>query len=90
MEFTASDGPDLSLISNVIRTDEPEISTDTMTAVACKDDGTVAIGKAGADFLVKRSWQGLQQRIGEDDIKIAEKGRSGLPISYDTEPIHKT
>ncbi|XP_015116325.1 2-(3-amino-3-carboxypropyl)histidine synthase subunit 2 [Diachasma alloeum] len=90
VEFEASEGPDLSLISNGIRTDEPEVSTETMSALACKDDGTVAIGKAGANFLVNRSWQGLEQRIGEDDVKVAEKGRCGLPVNYENEPIHKT
>ncbi|XP_063987058.1 2-(3-amino-3-carboxypropyl)histidine synthase subunit 2 [Diachasmimorpha longicaudata] len=90
VEFNASDGPDLSLISNGIRTNETEVSTERMSALACKDNGTMAIGKAGANFLVNRSWQGLEQRIGEDDVKVAEKGRCGLPVNYENEPIHKT
>ncbi|CAD6233875.1 GSCOCG00007369001-RA-CDS, partial [Cotesia congregata] len=66
--------------------DEPT-DAEKMKTLVCKNDGTVAIGKAGADFLLNRSWQGLEQKLGETEIMTAVKGRHGLPISYDTEPV---
>ena len=78
------------MISGEVRSSSKDLpSSDTMVALACRDSGTMAIGKAGASFLLERSWQGVEQRLGEDEIKPAEKGRSGLPINYSSEPIHR-
>lgn len=91
VEFKATNDTDLSLITGEMRVngDNCEIIVDKMNALVCKNDGTVAIGKAGADFLIQRSWQGLEQRLGETEIKSAELGRRGLPVNYDSEPITK-
>lgn len=50
--------------------------------------GTVAIGKAGAQFLQERSWRGVEQRLGEDPVVPAEIGRSGLACQYTSEPLN--
>lgn len=77
------------MLSNRIRraANKLEITTEKMTTLACKEPGTIAIGKAGAGFLVNRSWQGLEQKIGESTVEQAKKGRSGLPINYENEPV---
>lgn len=87
VDFEASTEPDTSLISGGVRgskQDEPSITE--MNTVACKSDGTVAVGKAGASFLQERSWKGLEQRLGQDEVKPVEKGRSGIPLGYQNEP----
>ena len=35
-----------------------------------------------ASHLQGRSWQGLERRLGETEVKGAVKGRQGLPTSY--------
>lgn len=88
VEFKPTDDSDVSMLSNEIRnTNKVNCTIDKMDTVACKADGTVAIGKSGANFLLNRSWQGLEQKLGENTIEVATKGRSGLPISYDNEPV---
>lgn len=87
----ASEETDVSLITGNLRNfahdDDDDNSASKMNAITCKATGTVAIGSSGANFLVERSWQGLEQRLGEDEIqKTVEKGRSGLPINYQNEP----
>ncbi|XP_034940364.1 2-(3-amino-3-carboxypropyl)histidine synthase subunit 2 [Chelonus insularis] len=91
VEFTSSEDTDVSLVSGNIRghsnhcSSEPDV--DKMSALTCKSDGTIAIGKAGANFLNNRSWKGLEQKLGESEVVPAEKGRSGLPVNYDSEPL---
>ena len=33
-------------------------------------------------FLQTRSWQGLEQKLGETPVTMATEGRSGIPICY--------
>ncbi|XP_008560628.1 2-(3-amino-3-carboxypropyl)histidine synthase subunit 2 [Microplitis demolitor] len=91
VEFKSTDQSDISLITGKLRNysskSADQTDTEKMKTLACKNDGTVAIGKAGADFLLNRSWQGLEQKLGETEVKTAEQGRRGLPINYDTEPL---
>ncbi|KAK0075067.1 hypothetical protein PV325_007428 [Microctonus aethiopoides] len=88
VEFTTKNNADVSLISGDIRNDEVnQVISDKMNVLSCKNEGTVAVGKAGANYLLERSWQGLKQCLGESEIKHAEKGRCGLPINYDSEPL---
>jgi hypothetical protein len=35
-----------------------------------------------ADFLHERSWQGLDQRLGQDAPSMLEQGRSGIARGY--------
>lgn len=90
VDFEATTEPDVSLISGGLRgSKEDAPSVTEMNAVACKADGTVAIGKAGASFLHERSWKGLEQKLGQSEVKPAEKGRSGIPLGYENEPMCK-
>lgn len=91
VNFEASDEPDISLISGGVRgSNQDAPSSSEMNTIACKSDGTVAIGKAGANFLQARSWKGLEQRLGQDEVKSSVQGRSGIPVNYENEPINKT
>ncbi|XP_046628857.1 2-(3-amino-3-carboxypropyl)histidine synthase subunit 2 [Neodiprion virginianus] len=86
---TSSDS-DVSLISGSIRNlTNDESPVNGMGKLVSKSAGTVAIGKGGADYLLNRSWQGLEQKLGQDSVKIAAKGRIGLPMAYENEPLKK-
>ncbi|XP_043274623.1 2-(3-amino-3-carboxypropyl)histidine synthase subunit 2 [Venturia canescens] len=90
VEFKTSEETDVSLITGELRSSEKEVFlAETMNALSQKEPGTMMIGKAGASFLNERTWKGVEQRLGEDEIKPAEKGRSGLPISYANEQIYR-
>lgn len=49
--------------------------------------GAIAIGKAGARYLQERSWKGVEQRLGEDPVRPAETGRTGLAWEYTNESL---
>jgi hypothetical protein len=54
--------------------------------VALKGDSAVSTNlAAGSEFLTKRSWQGLEQNLGQNEAVLASKGRSGVPQNYDTD-----
>ncbi len=40
--------------------------------------------------LAERSWQGLEQQLGETPVKKAREGLSGIAIGYAQEPVHNT
>lgn len=46
-----------------------------------RNAGTL-VESSGAEFLQSRTWQGLEQRIGETEVSQAVKGRSGIAQSY--------
>ncbi|XP_033340908.2 diphthamide biosynthesis 2 isoform X1 [Megalopta genalis] len=88
VDFTSSMDADISLITGELRNCNKNVPcSDKMNALAIKDSGVVAIGKAGAEFLNNRSWKGVEQRLGKDEVHSADIGRSGLPTSYDSEPL---
>ncbi|VVD02478.1 unnamed protein product [Leptidea sinapis] len=76
------EGTDVSLITGKIR--ETKVSSQG----TCKD----LIEKENWELesighnLQNRSWKGLEQKLGESDVKIAEGGRKGIPIQYNDEP----
>lgn len=88
--FEPSSDSDVSLISGAIRNlTNDEHPVDGMGELVSKSAGTVAIGKNGANYLLNRSWQGLEQKLGQDQVKTAVKGRIGLPVAYENEPVKK-
>ncbi|XP_076285886.1 diphthamide biosynthesis 2 isoform X1 [Lasioglossum baleicum] len=87
LDLKISTSADTSLITGELRNYNENVPcSDMMNALAIKDSGVVAIGKAGAEFLQNRSWKGLEQKLGKDAVHSAEIGRAGLPTSYDSEP----
>ncbi|KAG1706976.1 2-(3-amino-3-carboxypropyl)histidine synthase subunit 2 [Nymphon striatum] len=88
---------DVSLISGRIRSlgvkekaNEMDKNTESCVTIANRDSKmyTVAqIHQHGAgNFLVNRSWQGLEQKIGETEVTTTKEGRSGIPLHYQSEP----
>lgn len=71
---------DVSLLTGKLRTNEYKEETEGFTgAVALKAEGAVAIDTGyGAGFLAGRSWRGLEQNLGQGEVKIVEEGLSGL------------
>jgi hypothetical protein len=81
---------DISLVTGQVRVmPERESSSGnipTLGVVALKGDSTVSTNLAtGSEFLSKRSWQGLEQNLGQEDAVLASKGRSGVPQNYNTD-----
>lgn len=80
---------DISLLTGgvrggVVRADQqkPNESTDLMS----KSDNVIAERTAG-DALRERTWRGLEQNLGQDEVAEIQPGRSGLAIRYEENPI---
>ncbi|XP_049538000.1 2-(3-amino-3-carboxypropyl)histidine synthase subunit 2 [Anopheles darlingi] len=80
---------DVSLITGKIRyiprLDEDQAVAATTQELALKGRNEVAT-ISSADTFANRSWQGLEQRLGQDAPAVIEEGRSGLPIKYENDP----
>jgi len=88
VDFKSSMDSEVSLITSNIRNCEDDtLCTDQMNALTIRSSGTVAIGKAGAQYLQERSWKGVEQRLGEDPVQPAETGRIGLAWEYTNETL---
>ncbi|XP_014487002.1 PREDICTED: diphthamide biosynthesis protein 2 isoform X2 [Dinoponera quadriceps] len=89
VDFKPSTDSDVSLISSDVRNCEDDgLSADQMNTLTIRSSGTVAIGMAGAQYLQERSWRGVEQRLGEDPVRPAEIGRTGLACQYTNEPLN--
>ncbi|EZA51997.1 Diphthamide biosynthesis protein [Ooceraea biroi] len=88
VDFKPSVDSDVSLITGDVRNSEDDaLCTDQMSALTLRSSGTIAIGKAGAQYLQERSWKGVEQRLGEDPVRPAEIGRTGLAWEYTNESL---
>ncbi|KAH0950179.1 hypothetical protein HN011_003640 [Eciton burchellii] len=86
IDFKPSVDADVSLITDDIRNCEDDaLCMDQMNTLTLRSPGTIAIGKFGAQYLQERSWKGVEQRLGEDSVKPAEIGRTGLAWEYTNE-----
>lgn len=74
---------DVSLITGGIRKTRVHTFDGDSTDVAKRQNW--ALENIGQN-LQERSWTGLQQKLGETDVKIAEEGRKGIPLQYSNEP----
>ncbi|XP_064393235.1 2-(3-amino-3-carboxypropyl)histidine synthase subunit 2-like [Halichondria panicea] len=81
--------PEFSLISGSLipgraESDEQDISS---TALVPRSKMEVAVQKsAAASFLHSRSWQGLEQQLGQTEVIVAAEGISGVAAGYAHEP----
>jgi len=87
---TTEDTADISLVTGQVRVmpewESSSGSIPTSGVVALKGDSVVSTNLAtGSEFLSKRSWQGLEQNLGQNDAALASKGQSGVPQSYNTD-----
>lgn len=88
VDFKPSVDSEVSLITGDVRSCEDDAScTDQMSALTFRSPGAIAIGKAGARYLQERSWKGVEQRLGEDPVRPAETGRTGLAWEYTNESL---
>lgn len=87
-EFYAygADATDVSLITGRLRTTglgaeeaEKKAVMTQQTALAVLHTG------GGGQYLAERSWQGLEQKLGETPLQKADKGRMGIATGYDGE-----
>nr|CAD7613933.1 unnamed protein product [Timema genevievae] len=79
---TDPDTPDMSLITGQLRYLGDQLEDSSPDTVALRADMTVSLG---AESLASRSWQGLEQKLGQTEVRLAERGRSGLPRGYTDE-----
>jgi diphthamide biosynthesis protein 2 len=85
-EFRVSSKPDTSLVSNRIR----NISNSDITinnVLAHKDQGTLISNEVSSNCFYSKTWNGLEQKLGENNVRLAENGRDGIPINYENERL---
>ncbi|XP_047206461.1 2-(3-amino-3-carboxypropyl)histidine synthase subunit 2 [Girardinichthys multiradiatus] len=81
---------DVSLITGALRSQnllnsEPVESSFGSSVVLRNQTLTVANTNSAASFLAGRSWQGLEQKLGETPVVKAVEGRRGIAIAYEEE-----
>lgn len=77
------DTTDVSLITGKIRETKVDLNQgNSMDLVEKQNWALESIGKN----LQDRSWKGLEQKLGETEVKTVEKGRKGIPLQYNNEP----
>uniref|UniRef100_A0A3Q2R033 2-(3-amino-3-carboxypropyl)histidine synthase subunit 2-like n=2 Tax=Fundulus heteroclitus TaxID=8078 RepID=A0A3Q2R033_FUNHE len=84
------DRTDVSLITGALRShnllsSEPVQSSFGSSVVLRNQTLTVANTNSAASFLAGRSWQGLEQKLGETPVVKAVEGRRGIAIAYEEE-----
>ncbi|ESO86068.1 hypothetical protein LOTGIDRAFT_195492 [Lottia gigantea] len=77
---------DVSLITNKVRTlGKRSNSRSNVTDIQIGSDKSV-VAHTAAEHLSNRSWQGLEQALGETPVEKAEEGQTGIAMSYTSEP----
>ncbi|KAL4237095.1 Diphthamide biosynthesis protein 2 [Mactra antiquata] len=80
---------DVSLITGKIRTlGQSDHTVETGTAVVLRSDAMAVATQAenAGEFLELRSWQGLEQKLGETPVTKAVEGQKGIAMGYCDEP----
>ncbi|CAB3240139.1 unnamed protein product [Arctia plantaginis] len=73
---------DVSLITGKIR--ETKVDTNEGSSMDLAEKQNWALESIGQN-LQDRSWKGLEQKLGESEVKQAEEGRKGIPLQYSNE-----
>lgn len=79
----AKESTDVSLITNKIR--ETKVHSSIESSMELVEKQSMALETIGQN-LQERSWKGLEQKLGETEVKKAEEGRKGIPLQYNNEP----
>lgn len=74
---------DVSLITGKIR--ETKVHNITESSMELAEKQNLALESIGQN-LQERSWRGLEQKLGDTEVKKAEEGRKGIPLQYTNEP----
>ncbi|XP_005105882.1 2-(3-amino-3-carboxypropyl)histidine synthase subunit 2 [Aplysia californica] len=83
---------DVSLISNKVRylgvRTAPEVSSVPSKEMVLRSDALAvsSVAENAGEFLINRSWQGLERKLGETPVAKAVEGTSGIAASYQHEP----
>ncbi|CAK1544384.1 unnamed protein product [Leptosia nina] len=77
-----TESTDVSLVTGKLR-ETKIVSTSACTDLVEKQNWE--IDNIGFN-LKSKSWRGLEQKLGETEVKQVEKGRDGLPLQYSNEP----
>ncbi|CAF0833419.1 unnamed protein product [Brachionus calyciflorus] len=81
---------DVSLITGESRFNrrvDNETKEETESALLSRDKTLIVQNYSASDFLRNRSWTGLEQNLGQDEIKKAIEGTKGIAAGYESEPI---
>lgn len=87
-ELQDCDETDVSLITGGLRTMRPHSSktaSSNSSLVQRNQVLTMANTTTAASYLAGRSWQGLEQKLGETPVVKAVEGRKGIAIAYEEE-----
>ncbi|XP_066144439.1 2-(3-amino-3-carboxypropyl)histidine synthase subunit 2 [Euwallacea fornicatus] len=85
---------DVSLLTGKLRSNVREETQEfanremgsSKSQIALKGDGTLSVNSHfGAGYLNDLSWKGLEQNLGQTEVKLAEKGRTGIAQGYENE-----
>lgn len=79
----SNDSGDVSLITGKIRETQPSAVVGDSQALVEKQNW--ALEQIGQN-ISERTWTGLQQNLGQSEVKKAEAGRKGIPLQYSNEP----
>lgn len=85
VEFRQDDANDLSLITGKIRINDVKVENpeESSKALALQDTRITTLHQmGGGQYLAERSWQGLEQKIGETAPSLAVEGQTGIAWSY--------
>lgn len=85
VSFCPNDSFDMSLITGAIRTTENGDCTDTDQTIATQNNENALLlyhPNSAARHFSERSWQGLEQKLGETAPSAVKPGRDGIPMSY--------
>ena len=84
--FRHEDRTDISLISGKVRTTNLEDSDKIGSALATQETSLSVLHRSGGgEFLLERSWRGLEQKLGETEVKDAVEGKTGIASGYEGE-----
>lgn len=89
-ENAIDDFVDVSLITGKVRNADISFSESDPCNNSVADRGDLSVClSTGSEYLVNRTWQGLEQNLGQDAVELASQGRSGIASSYQSEPMRR-
>ncbi|XP_067892485.1 2-(3-amino-3-carboxypropyl)histidine synthase subunit 2 isoform X2 [Heterodontus francisci] len=89
-ETFSGEETDVSLITGALRTthllkSEWQNEASSTSLIHRNDALAITQSHSAASFLATRSWQGLEQKLGQTSVSKAVEGRKGIAIAYEGE-----
>lgn len=85
--FQLSQSSDVSLTCGKIRNSKSSKLTHAHSALTPKNLGSLTSTQIGTEYFLSRTWTGLEQKLGENNVESVVSGRDGIPINYDNETL---